>query len=131
MCLATTQKNPKIAKAAITTYKFLDGLSAPYEDFTYTLGKMYSTIMQESDDRGCYDDVAANALQEYRDKDKVIRYIGPGFHSIVKIERAKSLVEYEGRELYICTIPKGAKYYTDNTGLIVSNKIKIRKVYEL
>jgi hypothetical protein len=125
MCLATTQKNPKIAKKAITTYKFLEDLSSPYQSFDYELGKTYSTLMEESSDKSTYDDISTEALKEYRKTGKKIRYIGPGFHSVLKKARVKSCNEY--RELYICTIPKGAKYYTDNTGLIVSDKIKIRK----
>lgn len=130
MCLVTTQKKPKIAKKAITVYKFLYNGSSPYQCFPYELGKLYSVGMKESDDEITYDKIATEALEQYREGGKKIRYIGQGFHSILAKKRVKRCDE-SGNQLYICTIPKGAEYYTDNTGLIVSNKIKIRKEIEI
>lgn len=139
MCLITTQTEPFIAKEDMTVYKILrickDKLKAAMHDYVYELDKLYETIVQTTDNKSTCDALDEQYLREnhsrWRFDSSFISY-GPGFHSFSSMKRIKegewSIYSKEG--VFECIIPVGSEYYTEPTGLIVSNKIIIKKKIE-
>lgn len=121
MCLQTKWKNPKIAKRAILVYKLLhkDRKSIYVGQFEYELNKTYTTEMKISKDTEHFDDAAYEWIQKVGRSN--VMSISEGFHAFTSIERAERI----GHCVFSAIIPKGAKYYKDGTGLIVSSKIKV------
>lgn len=134
MCLHTKWEEPKKATKPITIYKILRrDFMAPYQGFQYKLGKVYSTELRKSSDPASFDDKAGGWKQKMINNNIKLHSISEGFHSALTKKR---LIESEIQTIQIIckgVIPKGAKYYKDGTGLIVSSKIKIIKQvkYEL
>ena len=148
MCLITEQKRAKVAVEDIPCYKVLtyqrSQLKSPYQDFVYEVGKLYKvkfTIVRNHSDgvRFCSaDNVATDAYENWkvgsRWKKGTIA-IEHGFHSCKEADRAlvscDSTVKFERCALVTCTIPKGAHYYEDVTGLLCSNQIIINEIVEV
>ena len=139
MCLVVhrdTQK--KIAKEDITVYKELrhiyeNVVSACYQDFNYTLEKLYKTeITKETHNEvihTCFDCEDSEVLMKaygdsWRINEDLISY-AQGFHSAMSQDRFKEL-SYYNSSIYECVIPKGSEYYENLSGLIVSNQIIIK-----
>lgn len=137
MCLVVhrdTQK--KIAEEDITVYKELrhiyeNVVSACYQDFNYTLEKLYKTeITKETPNEiihTCFDYKDSVVLMEaygdfWRTNVDLVSY-AQGFHSASDQNRFK--VSYY-TSIYECVIPKGSEYYENLSGLIVSNQIIIK-----
>ena len=139
MCLITLRKNPIIAQEDFVVYKVLDFVdentaAAPHYSFTYELGKTYSTRICESARWQAYDELATDAwfyLERTFTRNEIM-CIGAGFHACIKSDRT-NITKYEATELkrkiYKCIIPAGTEYYTDGTGLIVSNHIIIDSIH--
>lgn len=133
MCLITTQAKPTIAEQDIIVYKALqninDELHPPYYgvgSFHYKINKTYATtIMEDKDDRCCYDDLDQVYLNNNHEGWQCggapgLFYYGKGYHSANTIERLDKEPMYN---IYECIIPAGSEYYSNPTGLMVSNKI--------
>ena len=147
MCLATTQPGPLYAIENISVYKVITKrfhrdylnqiiddnkieLVAPYLGFKYEQGVLYETKILETDEEQMYDYIAIRDFQRIKSQDIPYKIIAEGFHSIYNIHRnLMSPFElfglYGPNGLFRCMVPKGAEYYKDNTGLMVSNKIII------
>lgn len=130
MCLITTQKEPLIAKKAMTVYKALSyDLLSPYTYYQYIPHILYETEIKNSSEWSCYDNVDMDYLNEKYGKAwsagqvKKLKCIGAGFHSALTKERLRGEV---GEHLYECVIPSGSSYFLDETGLCVSNRIIIK-----
>ena len=138
MCLITEQKKPiKIRKDRIV-YKtgyggFVNGkmrvLFTPYNKFKYELNKLYETkftyLPTSSKDAIGHDDMVTVAYgwKSERVLNSSLIVIAAGFHAATKKQRLKTAYY----DLVECVIPKGSLIYEDKTGLIVSNKIIIKK----
>lgn len=137
MCLITDQQQPKIAEEDITVYKVLQGMNSPYHsDFTYILGKLYKTDIQEDDSFWCFDASDNVVLASYFGIDwkinRKLKCFGQGFHSALSISRLReSSIAYAWRAyIYECIIPKGSKYYVNPSNLAISNQIIIKRKIE-
>lgn len=137
MCLVTTQKKQYYTKKDMVVYKevrFYDDnvVKSPYEYFFYEIGKLYETKFSFLNYGYCYDVIAEYDFDEIRINRIPFKIIAEGFHSFSNIDRIPlhlkmpPALDYPVR-LYECVIPKGSQYFKDRTGLIVSNKIIIKK----
>lgn len=123
MCLQTLWKKPRVAKRAITVYKVLHNWRSIYQiGFQYERNKLYTTTLRTERDEipECFDKNAGSWARE-QGYEKLLS-VSHGFHAMTNKERAKRT----HHTVYIAVIPKGAKYYEDGTGLIVSNKIRVK-----
>ncbi len=128
MCLITTQTKAMIAKEDMNVFKLLTNKrSAIFNNFDYEKNTLYKTTIKKTNDFCCFDGPDKEHLNRnnpgWLDGNGVIS-IGRGFHASLTKERLKQSIE-DGTDgkIYKCTIPKGARYYTNGSGLIVSNKI--------
>ena len=144
MCLITKQKEAEILKEDLTVYKRFhseNGELLPWSDdyrhlLVYKIGKTYKQPLGVNNIVGsiydglvyrkyklCLPLVSNPNISEFT-------HIHKGFHSALTQERLG-----EGYSSYHvdckCTIPKGAKVFKDETGLIVSDKIKVNKRIKL
>ena len=152
MCLLTNQLKPKIADRDITVYKKLRKVfiantkimklrSYFKSDFEWIIGKTYKTKMtvfsyKKSPDKQYFDSLVQDAYlkDRYHPNYKHLvrvpisrtRCVVEGFHAFTTPDR----IGRNKNNLYIAIIPKGSKYYTDKTGLIVSDQMKILKQYK-
>ena len=133
MCLITKRRKPSIAKEDMVVWKILKNQNAIYYDFKYEYDVEYKTRMtQEKRHFGllAYDSISCTYLDGNYPKWGFERlpeliYIKTGFHSILHKERAKKSngVMFGYRNIRKFIIPKGSRYYIDETGLCVSNRI--------
>ena len=142
MCLITEQKNPLIAKRKITVYKVLSLDYTPFfhllheNKFKYNFNELYETEIKESDEWTFSAVLDRNYIKKkFGDcwvlhKDLIC--LGQGFHSINTIRKIRIIsANFFGRAVLCeCTIPKGAEYYKDKVGNIISNKLIINKQIE-
>lgn len=131
MCLITEQQKPHIAQEDIIVYKILKKtLVSMYQFFQYKLGKLYHCEIKETNIATCFDDRDQKILEKkYPNWDDIIpelKYFDEGFHSAISKNRLKSYVD-DYHNIFKCTIPKGSEYYTEPSGLVVSNQIIINK----
>ena len=126
MCLITDKLEPRTAEEDFTVYKFLwNRQSIYYPGFFYEKDKLYETEIKESDEWSCFtsaDRHWLNSKYPYWSEgtSNELMCFGPGFHSMRKrINGANST--------YKATIPKGATYYENPLGFIVSNKIIVHE----
>ncbi len=134
MCLITSLKEKKTAAEDIACYKLLnkgfkDKIRSPFECFVYEMGKLYETDIKRSYAWNAFDSEDAAWLdrvfpgwRESGGARKDLLCFGQGFHSVKVSGRLRN---YDTDSIYNSTIPKGAEYYENETGLIVSNKIII------
>jgi len=144
MCLITlADKKVQIATEDITVYKYLDiseddyivgkaYIKSPYNDFTWEMNTLYETelvilpfIDTDSDNNILYGDkIAADYYEAFmnREPNNKLIVVTEGFHSYFTLERAKSK-----SCIFEAVIPAGSEYLLDETGLVVSNKVKIIK----
>jgi hypothetical protein len=130
MCWISNNKPERlIAKECITVYKVVqiypDGKILSYfNDFPYKLGEIYKTVITVKHLKDGYND---------------FYFVEEGFHSYnyqleigldpflqTPIAYDKSSARYYGVGIYgmLCVIPKGAEYYVNEYGDIVSASIK-------
>jgi hypothetical protein len=130
MCWICNNKPERlIAKECITVYKVVqiypDGKILSYfNDFPYKLGGIYNTVI---------------TVKHLKDGHNDFYFIEEGFHSYnyqleigidpfpqTPIAYGKSSARYYGVGIYgmLCVIPKGAEYYVNEYGDIVSTAIK-------
>jgi hypothetical protein len=145
MCLITEQKKAKIANEDIVCYKTMDVSSegvlySPYMGFNYELNKVYKERLCFSHTGCSFDDLTDEKYKGpeyykfYADcgdasialKKLGLIEIGEGFHAALTKKRLS--IKKIGKKIFQCKIPKGSRYYTDATGLIVSNQIIIEKM---
>jgi len=127
MCLFATTKRPYTAKRNLTCYKAIriDGSAyTPSRRFKYKKDVLNVTKMAAAEK-----EVFADGVSEkygYR----TAPAIGAGFHSAKRPQRfLHNLANYAGCDAIICRfiIPKGGKYYLDDTGLVVSSQIILKE----
>ena len=134
MCLITTQKTALIAEKNITVYKVIcKDLSAIFQEFKYDINVLYETKIKASEqwdvlgvhDEWLFDNYPDNSWRRHPD----LICLGEGFHSIKDKENAFILKNqlYLSVIVFKCVIPKGSEYYIDASGLIISNKIILKK----
>jgi len=123
MCLITDKLEPRIAEEDFTVYKFLQNReSVYYPGFFYEKDMLYETEIKESDEWACFSHEDRYWLDreylgwDYGKHTDKLKCFGPGFHSM-----RKSIFGRDGT--YKATIPKGATYYENPSGYLVSNKI--------
>jgi len=137
MCLITIQNDPCIAQEDLIVYKsFLKNtdeniFKTPFQFFTYEINKLYETeikLVKKTEFIGieAFDNDSIDKSKLDFDVHKYINVISNGFHSLKEPDRIDDDSIYElDLKIVECIIPKGSIYYTDNSGLIVSNKIII------
>jgi hypothetical protein len=143
MCLLTNQKKPLIAECDIVVYKLLSENANPIffgGRSLYKLMKKYKTkVKRDKDDRSCFDDADSYALRkefgDYIYNEDVVSY-SRGFHSAIYpyrfVEELSTPMHDRctKRVIFECIIPKGSEYYTNPSGLLVSNQIIVIRMYE-
>jgi hypothetical protein len=149
MCLITKNKRVQTATEDMIVYKKVTpNLRAIFfPEFKYKIGKLYETKMTKlpkhskkwktfsSRDSNWCDNHFLGwrgrlSTSKRVDEDAILvrkgmMCIAKGFHSVINhekmfVSRYDMLVE--------CLVPKGAKYHTDETGMVVSNKIMVTKI---
>ena len=142
MCLLTKETKPRIAKEDIIVSKIVetsserdDEVFAFFQDFTYHAGVEYKATLGLSKKYGPYYDTMAGMefgldYLNKRDAERKcgkqgVNFIREGFHAINDAERSRLelLNTTDKVKLVKFKIPKGAKYFNDGTGLIVSDRI--------
>ena len=128
MCLVTKQRKAKIAKKDITCYKHLRrfDLTTTYQFYVYNVGRLDKTHLSFGrNNHWCLADEAAMNFYWKASRKRVLTEVIHGFHAYLSIDRAQAVM-CEGNEgLYEFLIPAGSEYFTDKTGLIVSNQIML------
>ena len=140
MCLVTKQKRAKITKEEMRVYKFLhrnaEKYYSPYQDKQWLVGKLEKTKIKRTNDEeemGFFDKKAINnykAISQFSCRADEILYCGveglifykEGFHFALTAKRLMD-ASINKEDIYEFIIPKGARYYLDETGLGVTNKI--------
>lgn len=137
MCLITIQNDPCIAQEDLIVYKsFLKNtdeniFKTPFQFFTYEINKLYETeikLVKKTEFIGieAFDNDSIDKSKLDFDVHKYINVISNGFHSLKYPDRIDTdSIGLFGLKIVECIVPKGSFYYTDNSGLIVSNKIII------
>jgi hypothetical protein len=143
MCLVTTQKKPKVAKKNITVYKALNVdnngfIRAVFQHgYHYELGKLNSTkIKVNTYFDECFDkqaDICFLYTTGFHSSDAIDNgdaiSISEGFHSAKTEARLFDICNNDNEvKIFKCTIPSGALYYEDFSGLVVSNEIIINEI---
>ena len=128
MCLITKEA-PQTAEKDLIVYKVLRlNMTSQYHTKTWELGVMYEEIIKESKSNACYDieDELKTSLEYgWIYSSGEVKSYGQGFHFAFKEGR---LHPQKGEIKVECTIPKGATYYRNPSGLGITNKIVINKV---
>lgn len=111
MCWASVTLNNQVAKQDYTVYKFVkfdtfDTCKSSVYNYTYTFEKL-------------------NKLEQslIPTKKDSIYIIDKGFHSYIDLKIIYFIEDVTKGCVAECTIPKGAIYYTNAYGEVVSNKI--------
>lgn len=153
MCLITEQRIAKKAKEDMTVYKIMEVskntvLSHIYKH-NYLYEKLYTTELIVLSNKDIVSSIHSNNLS-YADHEAYnyysslidlrlgefpiitqgvqLKVITQGFHAYTSIKRADDeAISSNNKSIVKCTIPKGANYYADFTGLIVSDAIIIHK----
>lgn len=153
MCLITRQEKAKIAKKDIEVYKEVievykeveiyssiinsnsNIINSKVQGFQYIIGKKYSTELAPKSISGLRIGIDFKVQDEIVSRiysqicyayghiiitNDNIKVISKGFHSF----KTKNRSHYNA----ICIIPKGSEYFEDETGLIVSNQIIIKRI---
>lgn len=139
MCLAIrTDQQPVYAKEDMTVYKCLKYTCsvayAPVYHKRYNLGEKYTSPVLATETGGVADNesrvAAVRDLGPDWRYDSKVTLIGEGFHSCSTIERANKYRKSSNDllEIFRCTIPKGAMYFTDTSGLLVSSEIIVNEL---
>lgn len=150
MCLITEQQEPIILKEDLIVYKLLEvsmsgSLHSWFFSKRWELGELYEVDIEESTDHGWHDAEVLKVYTGYKFSsmgsnsnavtliDEFINSIGtkykcfgPGFHSCTTIERAQ-MTKYSKDSLFEAVIPKGSEVYFDKSGLVISNKLMIKR----
>lgn len=113
MCWVGKRKR-NIAKEDITVYKYLDeDHNSPFLKYHYCKNELCEKVLLKP--KFAIDWKNKNVIDVYP-----YIYIYSGYHSYIRIPRAKPLVD---STLYKFIIPKGSEYYINTEGEVVSNQI--------
>jgi hypothetical protein len=135
MCLITEKQSYKIAKRDIPVWKHLINGSSPLMGFKYEKDVLYKQPIQLVTEEDFYNRTEWEwvtpfdkvAMEHYCYHPDIMNpnliYIEIGFHSFYK--RAISS-QFDFEDIVDFIIPKGSRYYKDETGLIVSNRIILK-----
>lgn len=149
MCLITDQKTPFIAEKDIIVYKALignnDGTARSVYIFNheYILEKLYKTTIKSSTSQySSLDNEDSEKIDKAYNlrrspyamsrRDAVLNgelmSYTQGFHSALDKNRLRNEPNYSSNvSIFECTIPEGSEYYTNPSGLVISNAIIINK----
>lgn len=141
MCLVTRQKRHERLKKDMKVYKALkeydDGFYSPLHGYKWEWDILHETVMGVTKNV-TFNTYFANpdfwfadsiAVDYYNEFGGTVTVISEGFHAYMAPERANLNDWFEGDKLIILcfTIPAGAKVFRDATGLIVSDKMILKR----
>ena len=142
MCLITDNLEKQIATEDLIVYKlFKKNLYSFFMLFKYEIDVLYGTEIKKIHTNGFWStccDLDSNYLRDkygYEwDKNPKLICLSEGFHSGLNADVVKHIYLHSNNnkviplscEIYSCIIPKGAEYYTDAVGFVISNKIIIK-----
>ena len=128
MCWISNNKPERlVAKEDIAVYKVVqispdNKILSYFNDFPYKLGEIYDATI---------------TIKRYKDEYNDFYYIEQGFHSYkykleidpflqIPLTYDRNGTKYYGDDIYgmLCIIPKGAEYYVNEFGDVVSTSIK-------
>ena len=128
MCLVILKTDKaKVAEENIKCYKLVEQISDKYArsiifHHDWEIDKLYevdmvvvNNVVYRSD---FFDDLATETYLKYEFSD--LKMVKSGFHASLNIERNGKWSNFDNCEFII---PKGSTYYTDESGLVVSNKM--------
>lgn len=131
MCLITRQKKPRITKRDRIVYKYVhidpDGSIWSYfiPGFKWRNGRVRQHKLGISSNTPLgshkFDGIVAAAYMKYLDKKVTV--VSTGFHAATTKKRLT--VTRNDAPIRKFLIPKGSEIFTDITGLIVSNKMRL------
>lgn len=129
MCLVTSTKKPTKLTEDLIVYKSVlikdNNIVSPIMNMRWILDKTYRTKMILSNCGTTYDADATWDLHELNSRYVDYLYVGQGFHWFRDFDDC-------GRRSYgkiaRCIVPAGSLIYLDNTGLGVSNKLRIIEI---
>ena len=158
MCLITNDKTKYIATEDITVFKMMmtpyveheingsigRSIYYYYGWHHYMLGEQPEVKIKESNEWIMTDNVVERmcvnifpgfvtdyyGLKVTKEQRNVFICIGAGYHSMTKERFLTSNEGWNYDILVECTIPKGAEYYKDMTGLYVSNRLVVNKIVD-
>ena len=139
MCWTGNLKDKKVASEAVTVYKILawDRFNrkyvAPYQRTEYKIGKMY-TISSLIPTKHLFGEYLINEGFHTLNKDCLVCY-GSCCDALIYGQNDVEcmLIRVRLTDLPViakCTIPKGAVYYENSMGVIVSDSLIVNEVYE-
>ena len=140
MCTLTLQTEPSIAKGAITVYKlFLRNpwvyekkLISPYKRYEWKLNvEEYAELARSNKDQTPFDGEDLKflfALKIKNNDDTTIKAIASGLHGATRLKRLERRNRITKVIFVKGYIPKGAEYYTTGDGLIVANRMIMKKI---
>ena len=132
MCtiIKLSQKNrPRIATKDIQVYKVgswinrNDQFTSKYYGHDYVSDQLYTAEFSYSNNDSCSDSTEADYYVKLREKGVKQVFVGQGFHAYVSIDRISREYGFKPINLGLFVIPKGAEYYLNGAGNIVSNQI--------
>ncbi len=148
MCLITEKKGFKIAKQDIQVWKILDKTNTTtYRNFKYIRNVLYKQPIELVDEKAynkirhdlfiskicAFDEIDSKYLKDKHNwitsslYNPSLIYIRKGLHSIESRKRAEQVGKLSFDEvIQEFVIPRGSRYYTDATGLYVSNRIILK-----
>jgi hypothetical protein len=141
MCLITEQKRAGVLKKDMKVYKVVrkndETYCSPIQSFEWKWDLLYETNMGIIRNvvypsiffGGKYSFTDKAAAEGYSGFMRRLTIIYEGFHAYMAPERANLNDWFEGDKLIILcfTIPAGAKVFRDATGLIVSDKMILKR----
>ena len=139
MCLITSKRSYKIAREDFTVWKLLDlDNKSSVQEFQYERGVLYGEpieLIGEDLYKGVEIFPADNIDQEHLREvynwessskyNPALIYIRKGYHSYLTENRITNFTVRDTKIVEFI-IPKGARYYIDDTGICVSNRIKMK-----
>ena len=138
MCLFTTQKEPKIATKDMVVYKEIitslnrNNVFASYFRYMYERDVLnhveieHLEYIPEQSSSIPFDGSAKVILMNEIQNGTKMFEVNQGFHACLFRNRISVCMFRTDDDIARFIIPKGAEYYTDESGLIVSNKIIYR-----
>jgi hypothetical protein len=150
MCLITEQTKAKTAKEDITCYKLVriiaGKIHSPFFYHIWTENEIYKCKLEVEKNiffmgattfdgivREKYNSMWKMNMTNLLSPNYKLNEVSSGFHAALTVKRfdtedIRNNYASDFFQIAECVIPKGSKYFTDETDLIVSNQIKLTKI---
>ena len=125
--------HPKIAKKDIVVYKVCSKIDdnkvrASYYERIYRKNALYNSTFSYTNQETYSDNTEGFTMHELG---KPLSFVAEGFHAFTSLDKKRLVLQiWEDDKDVVCKfiIPKGAKYYQNIAGNIVSNQIIFKEI---